>query len=247
VRVTPNKIKANRANAMKSTGPKTPQGKAWSSKNAITHGLLSRSLQFDSAEEEAGFAQLLEAVRAKHIPTDPIEEFFVQNLAVCLWKKSKVLALELDQLDSQADLVYSARKLLASFPATGTFDPNGILLNGKGPLGVCRQIVFRLTGEEHKDESNDSTTHRQNGTAWEALHQDTPIRKKSTVNSDAREGELKGKRSTGELSVTFTDGLPNVLRLNAMIMRDLQYTLEWLQGWRDLKRGMDGSARSEAG
>jgi hypothetical protein len=37
-------------------------------------------LQFDSAEEEAEFAQLLEAVRAKHIPTDPVEEFFVQKL-----------------------------------------------------------------------------------------------------------------------------------------------------------------------
>ena len=206
MKVTPSKIHANRANATKSTGPKTPKGKLWSSKNAITHGLLCRSLQFGSPEEEADFAHLLEAVRAKHMPTDPVEEVLVENLAVGLWKKSKVLVLELDQLDSHGDLVSSARKLLSSFPATATFDPDGVL-EGKGPLGVCSQIVFHLTGEERNSESD-----------W---------------TSDGTEG----KRSTGELSVTFTDGLPNVVRLSAMVDRNLQNTLEWLQLWRDLQRG----------
>jgi len=40
--VTRNRILANRRNARKSTGPKTPQGKTASSRNAVKHGLYSR-------------------------------------------------------------------------------------------------------------------------------------------------------------------------------------------------------------
>ncbi len=43
-RISPRKIAANRQNALKSTGPKTPQGKAYSRTNALKHGLFAMDL-----------------------------------------------------------------------------------------------------------------------------------------------------------------------------------------------------------
>jgi hypothetical protein len=38
--ISAKKLAANRANAKKSTGPRTPEGKRRSSKNAVTHGMF---------------------------------------------------------------------------------------------------------------------------------------------------------------------------------------------------------------
>jgi hypothetical protein len=35
------KVQANRTNALKSTGPKTPNGKGYSRRNAVKHGLFA--------------------------------------------------------------------------------------------------------------------------------------------------------------------------------------------------------------
>jgi len=42
--ISARKLAANRANAQKSTGPRTERGKAISRFNAVTHGLLARRL-----------------------------------------------------------------------------------------------------------------------------------------------------------------------------------------------------------
>ena len=61
------KAEANRQNALKSTGPKTPEGKAVVRLNAVKHGLLSEQVLLPD-EDEAALKELSEHLRAELQP-----------------------------------------------------------------------------------------------------------------------------------------------------------------------------------
>ena len=56
-------IEANRRNAVNSTGPRTPEGKAVVARNALKHGLLSRELLV-RGEHEADLSAFAGRLRA---------------------------------------------------------------------------------------------------------------------------------------------------------------------------------------
>ena len=62
------KVAANRRNAHRSTGPRTPTGKAVSARNAVRHGILSRSPVIEGVEREAEWRQHLDATIAAFLP-----------------------------------------------------------------------------------------------------------------------------------------------------------------------------------
>jgi hypothetical protein len=77
-------IEANRLNAQKSTGPRTPQGKAVSSQNALKSGLDAES-QFVTGEDRTDFAQLQHEYIARFQPLTPEERFQVDTLLRSEW------------------------------------------------------------------------------------------------------------------------------------------------------------------
>jgi hypothetical protein len=84
---------ANRANAQKSTGPKTPEGKLASSQNAVKHGLLARSVVLEGEVIER-FTALLEKHTALYQPANCIEQALVENLTVARWHQLRLLGME---------------------------------------------------------------------------------------------------------------------------------------------------------
>jgi hypothetical protein len=56
--ISERKLQANRANAKRSTGPRTEAGRAASRKNALKHGILSRVVDLPNAVPEPDFCSL---------------------------------------------------------------------------------------------------------------------------------------------------------------------------------------------
>ena len=96
---SPAQIEANRRNALKSTGPKTSEGKAAVAGNALSHGLRSeRVIIFDeSAEELAAFAA---GIRAALAPADEYEAALVDRIVHIEWRLQRVWRIEAAAIDA---------------------------------------------------------------------------------------------------------------------------------------------------
>jgi len=88
-------IDANRRNALHSTGPRTPEGKAAVSLNPLRYGLRARSLILPN-ESPADFTELCEDVEAEWQPQSRTEQFYLEQMAVSQWKLSRMEAAERD-------------------------------------------------------------------------------------------------------------------------------------------------------
>jgi hypothetical protein len=76
---------ANRLNAQKSTGPRTPEGRAAVRLNGVKHGLTAETIVL-KGESEADFTNLLDSLEAEHDPASPTEEALVVQLAMATWR-----------------------------------------------------------------------------------------------------------------------------------------------------------------
>jgi len=84
---------ANQANARRSTGPTTPEGKAVVRLNAIQHGLLARDVVLPG-EDEGGFEDLWNQVRANLSPIGPIEELLAERVVNAIWRLRRLARTE---------------------------------------------------------------------------------------------------------------------------------------------------------
>jgi hypothetical protein len=91
------KVETNRRNALKSTGPKSPAGKARVSRNAVTHGLCSRKALLPHENLRAMRAQL-KALRRDLKPQGAREESLVALMARDLRKLARHDRLEVGVL-----------------------------------------------------------------------------------------------------------------------------------------------------
>src|SRR5262245_16802427 len=85
---------ANRCNALASTGPKTAEGKATSSRNALRHGLASVLAVVEGLERAEDWEAHRDGIVAGLAPVGALEVTFAERVALCAWRLRRVARYE---------------------------------------------------------------------------------------------------------------------------------------------------------
>ncbi len=91
--ISEKRLAANRANAKKSTGPRTPEGKRRSSQNSLEHGVLANAILIEGESKE-GFLHLCQAYAREYNPQTPTEQALVNKAVTSQWRALRAASLE---------------------------------------------------------------------------------------------------------------------------------------------------------
>jgi hypothetical protein len=187
-------IAANRANARKSTGPRTVEGKQRSSMNPLKHGLSARTIVL-SHEDEIGYQETRGSLYQQYQPATPQECMLVDQLASAWWRTIRARQYETDLMNMQVENVKrrNARKKKVHNQESDR-----------------KALVVALTVEPHDDFKTffryDATIERQFYRALNALEklQAARLRLEERVENKSvnqQIGFVSSTRSTGILPV----------------------------------------------
>jgi hypothetical protein len=105
-------LAANQANAQKSTGPRTPEGKNVSRLNGVRHRVTQQVMIMPEPQMEA-YLEFHKAQQEAHAPANPIEKQLVQTIIDTQWRMNCGRAWELslfaDNHEKFADLIVTER------------------------------------------------------------------------------------------------------------------------------------------
>ncbi len=100
-------IRVNR-NALRATGPRTPEGKNTSSRNAIKHGLTARQVVI-KGENQEDFDALLASITADRKPEGQLEIEIAGEIAACTWRLARARQCESTTLEIDPDIFFADR------------------------------------------------------------------------------------------------------------------------------------------
>lgn len=126
-------VAANQRNALKSTGPKTAEGKASAAKNALKHGARAMKVIADYEDREA-FVSLLTSLQETFDPRTAVEEELVQSLAMAFWRGRRLAEAERVAMDVGVE-----NPADPSFIVVKSFDR---IMREKGVLPIDQSVLF---------------------------------------------------------------------------------------------------------
>jgi hypothetical protein len=92
-----NRAEINRANAQKSTGPRTEAGKQRSCLNALRHGLTGQTVVLPS-DDLVAYQRHCQQLHDQYHPKNPMEVQLTQTLADLSWRLNRIAAIETNML-----------------------------------------------------------------------------------------------------------------------------------------------------
>src|SRR5262245_44010785 len=101
-------IEANRHNALRSTGPKTDNGKQRSRRNALRHGFPAKTV-IEPLESRNEYRAFEAAILSEYLPQTPVEQELVRRLASLFWRLRRATSIETGLLRMQSDILQAFR------------------------------------------------------------------------------------------------------------------------------------------
>src|SRR5437764_14766342 len=95
---TPAQINANRANAQKSTGPRSAEGKSVSRFNALKHGVDAASIALPT-EDADHYQSLADNYNETYHPKNVADRFLLDTMLRADWQKQRLQRLEYELID----------------------------------------------------------------------------------------------------------------------------------------------------
>jgi hypothetical protein len=89
-----NQAESNRCNALLSTGPRTAEGKAASSRNALRHGLASALAVVEGLERVQDWEAHHQGILDSLAPAGALEVALAERVALCSWRLARVVRYE---------------------------------------------------------------------------------------------------------------------------------------------------------
>lgn len=128
---------ASRANGRKSKGPRSAEGKANASRNALRHGMRATSLQLIARTANDPARTLADAVHQRLSPRDVIEVELADGIAMALWRLRRAQRLE-------DELLTVRREPVSDDGLTGAFIRRA---SGTAPLALLLRYRSQALGE----------------------------------------------------------------------------------------------------
>jgi hypothetical protein len=160
---TQKQINANRKNAQKSTGPRTAEGKAAVSHNAVKHGIFTNSVVF--GENEADYEAFHDNMLAELDPVGAVETTMAERIISLWWRLKRAEHMQNEVIE---DMIVrkvtndSSRRCreydLADHglrPDDPEYDLDGLALGRIGTKDfACCRILDRMLMYERRIESS---------------------------------------------------------------------------------------------
>ncbi|MCK5175941.1 MAG: hypothetical protein KAR47_21280 [Planctomycetes bacterium] len=143
---TQEQIDANRKNAQRSTGPRTPEGKATAAQNSLKHGLLARQALI-ATEDPAEFDLHRDQWLAELDPKGPTESLLVSRIITLSWRLKRS-----ERVQTQALNALTAKMLNPYGDITQTLTAAANRPDGQDPdLPVASALIKDFATEKVLD------------------------------------------------------------------------------------------------
>ena len=191
-------IEANRLNALKSTGPRTEEGKRRSRCNAIRHGLTAETV-IAGLEDPEDYESFEATIIADYDPTTAVERELVLRLASLLWRLRRATGIEtaLFQSVMQQSAQFQSKTIsgaTANLLRSQVLPPDKSALNSSNPGPAQKKQIAESFLRLNETPSNPiARLSRYEHVLWRQARQILITLK--SLRSRSKTGRLKGQHS----------------------------------------------------